>query len=264
MKKIYQILAIGFALTALTSCNDYLDKTPDDRAELDTPQKIIQLLVSAYPTCNSVLLNEVMSDNVDDNGRSYNAPIILEDTYKMEDTSEEGNDTPYYIWNGFYRSVATCNEAIRAIMELGNPSSLRGAMAEAKMVRAYSMFQLATTFCMAWNPDKADEYLGLAYPTEPAPDINTKFERGTLRQLYAAINKDIEEALPDITEAEAYYKVPKYHFNVKAAYAFAARFNLYYMNYDKAVEYASVVLGNNPTSVMRNYEPYLLLTQFLL
>ena len=77
MKKIYQILAIGFALTALTSCNDYLDKTPDDRAELDTPQKIIQLLVSAYPTCNSVLLNEVMSDNVDDNGRSYNAPIIL-------------------------------------------------------------------------------------------------------------------------------------------------------------------------------------------
>lgn len=256
MKKIYQILAIGFALTALTSCNDYLDKTPDDRAELDTPQKIIQLLVSAYPTCNSVLLNEVMSDNVDDNGRSYSAPIILEDTYKMEDTSEEGNDTPYYIWNGFYRSVATCNEAIRAIMELGNPSSLRGAMAEAKMVRAYSMFQLATTFCMAWNPDKADEYLGLAYPTEPAPDINTKFERGTLRQLYAAINKDIEEALPDITEAEAYYKVPKYHFNVKAAYAFAARFNLYYMNYDKAVEYASVVLGNNPTSVMRNYEPY--------
>ena len=247
---------MGLGVLAFASCDDYLDKLPDERAELDTDLKITQLLVSAYPTCNNILISEMISDNVSDNGRGYSSPVICEDIYRLQDTSEEGNDTPHYIWNGYYASVATVNEAIQGINSLGNPESLRGDLAEAKLIRAYSMFQLACTFCMAWNPEKADEYLGLPYPLVPEQDINATYERGTLRELYAAINKDIEEALPDIDKAAAGYSVPKYHFNVKAAYAFAARFNLYYMNYDKAIEYASKVLGSDPTTVMRNYEPY--------
>lgn len=255
-KHINTFAAAALAVFGFASCDDYLDKLPDERAELNTEQKITQLLVSAYPTCNNILITEMMSDNMGDNGRSYSSPVICEDLYRLDDTSEEGNDTPYYIWNGYYESVATVNEALNAVEEMGNPESLRGDVAEAKLIRAYSMFQLANTFCMAWDPTKADEYLGLPYPLEPEQDINTKYERGTLRQLYEAINKDIEEALPYIAEASAKFTVPKYHFNTRAAYAFAARFNLYYMNYDKAIQYATQVLGNDPTTVMRNYAPY--------
>jgi len=254
--KIYKMFAMGLGVLALSSCNDYLDKLPDERAELDSDLKITQLLVSAYPTVNNVLITEVLSDNMDDNGRQYSAPVIMEDIYRLEDTSEEGNDTPYYIWGGYYESVATVNEAIQGINNLGNPASLQGALAEAKLIRAYSMFMLAQTFCMAWNPEKADEYPGLPYPLVPEQDINATYERGTLRQLYEAIDKDIEEALPHIAEAAAGYSIPKYHFNVKAAYAFAAHFNLYYMKYDKVIKYASEVLGSDPTTVMRYYEPY--------
>lgn len=237
--KIYKMFAMGLGVLALSSCNDYLDKLPDERAELDSDLKITQLLVSAYPTVNNVLITEVLSDNMDDNGRQYSAPVIMEDIYRLEDTSEEGNDTPYYIWGGYYESVATVNEAIQGINNLGNPASLQGALAEAKLIRAYSMFMLAQTFCMAWNPEKADEYPGLPYPLIPEQDINATYERGTLRQLYEAIDKDIEEALPHIAEAAAGYSIPKYHFNVKAAYAFAAHFNLYYMKYDRVIKYAS-------------------------
>ena len=250
------MFAMGLGVLALSSCNDYLDKLPDERAELDSDLKITQLLVSAYPTVNNVLITEVLSDNMDDNGRQYSAPVIMEDIYRLEDTSEEGNDTPYYIWGGYYESVATVNEAIQGINNLGNPASLQGALAEAKLIRAYSMFMLAQTFCMAWNPEKADEYPGLPYPLIPEQDINATYERGTLRQLYEAIDKDIEEALPHIAEAAAGYSIPKYHFNVKAAYAFAAHFNLYYMKYDRVIKYASEVLGSDPTTVMRYYEPY--------
>lgn len=254
--KTYKIFAWGLGVLALSSCNDFLDKLPDERAELDTEQKVSQLLVSAYPTVTNNLVMELISDNMGDNGRSYASPVICEDMYRMVDTSEEGNDTPYLIWNGFYESVATCNEAIQAINAMGNTPTLQSDLAEAKLIRAYSMFKLATTFCMAWNPDKADEYLGLPYPLVPEQNINTTYERGTLRQLYEAIDKDIEEALPDIAAASAKYKIPKYHFNTKAAYAFAARFNLYYMQYDKAIKYATMALGSEPTSIMRNYEPY--------
>ena len=254
--KIYKMFAMGLGVLALSSCNDYLDKLPDERAELNSDLKITQLLVSAYPTVNNVLITEVLSDNMDDNGRTYSAPAIMDQIYRLQDTNEEGNDTPYYIWGGYYESVATVNEAIQGINNLGNPASLQGALAEAKLIRAYSMFMLAQTFCMAWDPAKADEYQGLPYPLIPEQDINATYERGTLRQLYEAIDKDIEEALPHIAEAAADYSIPKYHFNVKAAYAFAARFNLYYMKYDKVIKYASEVLGNDPTTVMRYYEPY--------
>ena len=254
--KIFTVLTLGLAALGLSSCNDYLDKLPDERAELNTEEKITQLLVSAYPTCTNNLLVEVLSDNVDDNGRAYSSPAIVDQTYRFIDTTEEGNDSPYDIWGGYYRAVATVNEALQAVEAMGNPASLQGDVAEAKLIRAYSMFMLAQTFCMAWNPDKADEYLGLPYPLIPEQDLTAQYERGTLRQLYENINKDIEEALPHIADAAQKYTQPKYHFNVKAAYAFASRFNLYYMNYQKAIEYANMVLGSDPTAVMRNYEPY--------
>jgi len=255
MKNI-KYIAFALAAVLLASCNDFLDKLPDDRAELDTNEKVTQLLVSAYPSSTNVLINEMMSDNVDDSGRGYSSPVICEQLYRLNDISLEDQDSPYYIWNGFYESVAICNQALEAIEQLGNPTSMLGDVAEAKLVRAYSMFQLAVTFCMAWNPAKADEYLGLPYPLKPAENVNETHERGTLRQLYEAINKDIEEALPYINLASAKYRVPKYHFNTKAAYAFACRFNLYYMQYDKAIQYASQVLGGEPVSVLRKYDPY--------
>ena len=44
------ILLSALALTfALTSCNEWLDVMPDNRAEVDTAEKVEKLLVSAYP-----------------------------------------------------------------------------------------------------------------------------------------------------------------------------------------------------------------------
>ena len=52
-RKINHILPVLLltAASGLTtvSCNDFLDKTPDNRTELNTDQKIAKLLVSAYP-----------------------------------------------------------------------------------------------------------------------------------------------------------------------------------------------------------------------
>ena len=99
---------------------------------------------------------------------------------------------------------------------------------------------------------------GLPYPTKPETTVSPDYKRGTLKQLYEQIDADIEAALPDVSDD--IYTQPKYHFNQKAAYAFAARFNLYYMNYDKVITYASKVLGANPTSLLRNYVPFMSLS----
>jgi hypothetical protein len=47
----------GVALLT-TSCNKYLEKEPDARATLETPEKISQLLGTAYPQANYIPFNE--------------------------------------------------------------------------------------------------------------------------------------------------------------------------------------------------------------
>jgi hypothetical protein len=105
---------------------------------------------------------------------------------------------------------------------------------------------------MAYDPTKADQYLGLPYPKVSGESIDS---RGTLAELYKNIDADIEAALPLLDDS--HLTVPKYHFNSKAAYAFAARFNLYYHNYDKAIQYATRALGDNPASVLRNIQQFM-------
>ena len=69
MKTIYrllpQVLISCCFVTTLSSCDDYLDVLPDNRAELDTDTKITELLVNAYPLTNSFLMSEMYSDNTD-------------------------------------------------------------------------------------------------------------------------------------------------------------------------------------------------------
>ena len=47
------IIAVGLALT---SCDDFLDKMPDKRAEVNTVEKVNLLLTSAYASHNSIVM----------------------------------------------------------------------------------------------------------------------------------------------------------------------------------------------------------------
>lgn len=239
---------------AVTSCNDYLDKLPDDRAIIDTKTKVSKLITSAYPTVSTILVSEISSDNVSDNGKKYNTLPQVDEMYRFKTVTASDNDCPRNLWNGYYKAVATANEALQAINDMGNTDDLKAQRGEALMCRAFSMFQMSTVFCMAYDSLKADQYLGLPYPLEPEQSVNTHYERGTLAELYKHINDDIEEALPLIDDAA--YAIQKYHFNTKAAYAFAARFNLYYQNWDKVIEYATKALGGSPADCLRQREPY--------
>ena len=251
MKKINLLLTALCAIVLTTSCDSYLDKLPDDRAEINSVEKVKTLLTSAYPELSTDFLMEMSGDNAMDNGSQYTAQPDQDKRYRWEDVETKGNDDPYMIWTGTYSAIATANEALAGIEKLGNPSETNGMKAEALLCRAFGMFQLSNAFCMSWNPEHAKDYLGLPYPKVSGVSVD---ERGTLGDLYANINADIEAALPLLDDS--HLSIPKYHFNTKAAYAFAARFNLYYMNYDKAIEYATKALGSNPSSVLRNVASY--------
>lgn len=249
MKMLKSILSILAVALLFTSCDSFLDKAPDDRTELDSKKKITDLLVSAYGTRDNCLIHKYMSDDVMYNGSNYTCNENIEKLWRFEDVLTESNDDPRSLWNNYYNAVATANTALEAIETLGNSDGdLNGQKSEALLCRAYAMWRLADVFCMAYDPTHP-EYPGLPYPKEVGVAL---LERGTLTELYDNINQDIEDALAIYNEE--HIGGSKYRFNRKAAYAFAARFNLLYHKWDKCIDYCNKVLGDNPFAVLRNWQ----------
>ncbi len=256
-KLLYTILCIALALV---SCDDFLDTMPDNRAELNTDAKIASMLVSAYPNKLPILMMEYSSDNVMDNGQQYSSTKRKEEIYLWQDITLDSNDDPRYMWQAHYSAIASANQALQAIDDLGNPERLSAQRAEALICRAFAHYSLASVFCLPYNPDTADSDMGLPYSESPETQVIVEYERETMAELYQKINDDMEAALPYIRDDV--YTVPKYHFNKKAAYAFAARFNLLYVksdksNYQKVIDYANEVLGNTPENIIRKMSTYL-------
>lgn len=254
--RTFAVAAISVA--TFTSCDDYLDTMPDNRATIDTESKINALLVSAYPTTNFAYITEMYSDNIDlQAAPTYTTRTKLEDeAANWQDITYESTDSPYSLWNACYMAAASANHAIEAINELGDPESLKGHKAEALLCRAYAHWVLANVFCKAYNPLTCETDLGITYMDHPETELKPEYERGTLAETYKAIEADIQTALPIIDDTHV--KVLKYHFNRKAAYAFATRFYLQYTqpdksNYRKAIEYADVAINGNAGAAIRDW-----------
>ena len=252
IKYINKVFIIASILLATISCNEFLDVAPDNRALLDTDKKITSLLVSAYPEQSTWLLCELSSDNADDNGGTWETTTALEkQAFTWSDATEIEQDSPQSIWDGYYHAIASANQALQAIHELGDPQRLDAQKGEALMCRAYCHFVLANVFCKSYGTTSSTD-LGIPYMDKTETKVSPHYERGNVADVYAKIGLDLKTALPLIDDQ--IYSVPKYHFNRKAAYAFATRFNLYYRNYDKVIEYANIVLTDDPVSVLRDWQ----------
>lgn len=257
MKKInLSILLLGCS-ALFASCNEFLDKYPDNRMELRNANDVSQLVASAYPDAYPAYLLEMYSDNTDEQvNETWSAIDRFQDqAYAWDEITETTvPDVPQRLWNASYTAAATANAAIDFIEKQRDQSQYQGQLGEAKLCRAFAIFQLANIFCRAYNPNTAAQELGLPYPTSVESDPRTRYERGTLAELYANIEKDLTEGLALI--GSNIYQQPKFHFTPTAAHAFAARFYLYARQYEKAIEHADAVLGSDPTSMLRDWDAW--------
>ena len=254
MKTKY-IFASLLMLLGLVSCDKFLDTLPDNRTDLDSAEKIRSLLVTAYPAVDYLYFNELMSDNNENIGdNNPYTELLFDQIYAWDDVTENWFGCPAWVWENCYRAIASANQAILAIEEAGGAeeTGLEAEMAEALVCRAFSHFILVNTFCMHYNPATAETDLGIPYMTHAETTLNPKYERGTVAEVYRNIDQDLQKGLPYISDS--YYAVPQYHFNVRAANAFASRFYLFYEKWDKAEEYANAVLGKNPS--LRNLKKF--------
>jgi hypothetical protein len=243
----------------LTGCNDFLAETPDNRAILDSKEKIAELLVTAYPQGNYIPFCEAMSDNVEDNP-STSQDVRNSDPYFWRDVSATAQDTPENYWNTCYAAIAASNHALEAIRQFPDTTLFNDERGEALVTRAYAHFMLVSLFSKTYNSHTSKTDPGIPYVTRPEKVSIGKYERKTVQYVYEMIEQDLVAGLPLIND-QAYRTgdddatgVTSYHFTSAAAHAFATRFYLFKKDYDKVIEHANAVFPQGDFSA--NLRPW--------
>jgi hypothetical protein len=253
MKKItYYILATALLISA--GCRKYLETAPDQRTQLNTVEKVAELLGTAYPQADYTTFTEAASDNAADKGTG--AGMVSENIntgpYFFRDITERDPGTPGYYWNACYSAIAATNLALDAISKAEDPENYSAQKGEALVARAYNHFMLVTLFSKVYDQTTAGQDPGVPYVTTPEKVVNGEYQRKTVAYVFEQIEKDLLEGLPLIDNTS--YKVPKYHFNKAAANAFAARFYLYKKDYQKVLTYANNVFPSG--NIRSNLRPW--------
>jgi len=257
-------------VVVFSACEDKLDEDPDSRwIKIDTPEKVSQLLTSGYPSSVPAVICELMGDNlVDDNvvvPATHNDAYDLfhEEAYKWEDInsySSGTDDTPLEVWDKYYFGIATANHAIAAMQEMSDDPAhdpnVSYSWGEAHLMRAYFHFVLVNFFAEAYKDEvQSMQDWGVPYVTTVEEVVRVDYAKPEYRkkvaEVYQLIEKDILEGIDLIDDSK--YKVPAYHFNRNAAYAFAARFYLFKRDYEKCLKYADLALGSNPATSLRKW-----------
>lgn len=244
------------AAALLSSCNDFLDATPDSRITVDTENKVKALLTTAYPSASYVRVTELASDNADDlNGSSNgNYDRFSEQCFRWQEVTEQDNESPQLIWQDYYAAIGAANQALVAIDNMGGATTptLRAYRAEALLCRAFAHFMLTNIFCLNYSKAHSATDAGIPYATAPETTLDPKYERGTVAEDYAKIERDLQEGMALM--GDGIYQVPRYHFNTKAAYTFASRFYLFYQKPDSVIKYSTLALGGDANELMRDYD----------
>ena len=251
----------------VVSCSA-LDEAPDNRTEIDNPERVQSLLTSAYPTESPAVICELSGDNLlDDNvvvPATHNDAQYKfhEEAYKWEDIEDyslNNPDTPYKIWESYYQGISVCNHAIASMQAMSNnpaqDRNLSHSWGEAHVLRAYLHFVLVNLFAEAYkDASRSSADRGIPYVTVPETTVHVDYSTSNflhdVKTTYDLIEQDILEGIDLIDDSK--YKVPAYHFNRNAANAFAARFYLFKRDYTKCLKYANAALGSNP--VLRNWK----------
>lgn len=239
----------------LTACRGYLETNPDSTldVQIDSEEKIAELLTGAYPGASYFAFLEARTDNVAERLNGVHSQLN-EAMFYWEDYDQEDLDTPLNYWNSCYAGIAQANQALELLSKYPKSDRVKALYGEAFLLRAYLHFMLVNIWAEPYGTTKSSRAPGIPYLTRPEKNALVIYRRETVKDVYEKIEKDLKLGLSLVNDN--YYNKSKFHFNKKAAYAFASRFYLIKGEWDLVVSYSNYVLGADPKSVLRNWQKY--------
>lgn len=251
---------IGLLALASVSCNDWLAEKPSKTTSLtvETTDHLEYLLNGFGTFCEEANNTAVYSS--DDYGLYTEMYDVNNSTYRVEatefatwDIDNLPNESYDGFWTGEYEKIFTANMVLEYIPQVsGNEATKANLEAEAHFIRAYSLWELANTYCLPYTGDNGDE-LGLVLKQSTSFEESTA--RATLAETYALIESDLEAALKintELTMQNNKYRI--WRASLPAVHAFAARYYLFRGNYEEALRYANLALEKHGELIDYNTE----------
>ncbi len=256
MKHILNTVFLSVLLLLLSSCERYLEVNPDSTldVEINSEEKIAELLTAAYPEASYSAFLEARTDNVEERVNGVHSRLN-EAMYFWEDYDQEDLDTPLNYWNSCYKGIAQANKALELLASYPKTDRVKALYGEAFLIRAYLHFMLVNIWSAPYGTEKSKNSLGIPYLEKPEKNALVDYRRGTVAEVYEKIERDLKLGISLVSDD--YYQNPKFHFNKKAAYAFASRFYLIKGEWDLVIEYSNFVLGADAKQVIRNWNEYM-------
>ncbi len=251
IKKI--VVTIGL-MWFVMSCQGYLEQNPDSslNVAIDSEDKIVELITGAYPQASYFAFLEARTDNVTERGNGIHSSLN-EAMYFWVDYDQEDLDTPLNYWNACYTGIAQVNKALELLASYPKTERVKALYGEAFLLRAYLHFMLVNIWSAPYRGEESKNDLGIPYVIKPEKNDLVTYERGNVYEVYQKIEKDLKLGISLVNDK--FYAKPKFHFNKKAAYAFASRFYLFKGEWNLVIEYADYVITSSK-SVLRNWKTY--------
>ena len=264
MKKIKYIIYLFVALFATTSCENFLDITPEGQSkrdpQLSTPQGIEDAMYGVYSQLRSTTLYgqelhfqtlEVLAHNLHCGG---NTAIEALGKYEYENTTVKSMFEE--VWTAMYRNISNVNSVLDAPLVAdakGYPYTIyRG---EALGLRAFMHFDLIRLFAEQYTVNPEAE--GIPYATEfslKTPDFES------LEKNYEHILKDLHEAEFLLENEDEFENTSNFmldrqiHFNKRAVWATLARVYMTKGDKENAAKYAKKVIEDGKYTLKEKTE----------
>lgn len=241
MKKLHLYI---IAIIVLSGCDKFLDITPKD--------KFIPVTVTDFENMlnSGTLLNfgdqywDLLSDdaylpegepgNLYTKQQTYGRLI-----YKFNSSPYDQGDNDF-LWSEGYKRLFYYNSVINNIMEAteGTDANRKSVRAEAYLGRAMEHLQLVNTYAHHYDAATAATTPGI--PIAVIADINAKFVRNSVKEVYEQILKDANAAVADLPLRN---KLTKFRASKAGGYALLARVYLFMGDYANAKKNADLALS---------------------
>lgn len=239
--------ALLCGVLGFSACDKFLEERPNKTSAVEaTTAAQLEALLNNTATFYTEA-NRTAIYSTDDCGLSaamYKASASPFNMAAVEfatwDTLYLQDDTQETMWSTEYRKIFNANMVLSLVGSVSGTDEQKAILtADAHFIRAYSYFQLASTFCLPYNESTKNE-LGL--PLKTSTSFEESLKRVPLQEVYKQIESDLAEALK-ITQPLVQEGRPRHwRANKAAVNGFAARYYLTRNNYAEAQKYAQLAL----------------------
>lgn len=249
-----KIYSLALLLVTCLSCSDFLDKHPDDaipqEEALTNLKDCNDYVVGIYSAFKNSALYSGALTLLPDLQTDFVYPVngygnVYGDIYRWEIRAT--NEQVSAVYRGLYLIVARCNFFMdcRSVIEAtlktdADREAFNKRLGEVYFARALAYSELIKMYCEAYDPQKADEQLGICLSDTYVNAVTTP--RSSLKESYEQVIRDLDQAGKLIPKSRTAADNP--YFSLGTVAALKARVYLYMQDWDQAVTWSGTVIDS--------------------